>query len=63
MSERITIEIDQQGKATVAVNDLCGPACKELTRPLELALGKVVSDRVNADMFRPAAQQGHGQHA
>ena len=63
MSERVTIVIDQQGKATISVSGVCGSACKELTRPLEQALGTVADDRVTTDMFRPAAQQTQGQHA
>ena len=63
MSDRVTIEIDQQGTAKISVNGVCGAACKELTRPLEQALGVVTSDRVTTDMFRPATQQAQGQRA
>lgn len=63
MSASVTIEIDQQGQAKISVNGVCGASCKELTRPLEQALGSVTADRVTTDMFRPAVQQAQGQHA
>jgi hypothetical protein len=45
----ITVEIGDDGSVTVDVTGVTGPACKDLTRELEGALGKVTSTTNKAE--------------
>jgi hypothetical protein len=41
----IEVRIDQQGGVTIQVRNVKGPACTDLTRDLEAALGGAVQER------------------
>lgn len=43
-NEIIEIRIDEKGEVEVTVKGMTGIKCKELTRPIELALGSKVKD-------------------
>jgi hypothetical protein len=47
----ITIVIDREGGATVGVGCMKGKKCSELTKGIEDALGKVVSDQKTSEYF------------
>lgn len=47
----ITIVIDREGGATVGVGCLKGKKCQDLTKGIEDALGKVVSDHKTSEYY------------
>jgi len=49
MGEKVTITISPDGTPTIHVEGHAGPGCKDLTKALEKALGKVTSDKATAD--------------
>ena len=50
MSETITVEIDLDGSSTVSVAGVKGKKCKDITRQVEAALGKVTADTPTQEM-------------
>lgn len=46
----IRFTIPPGGEVTIAVNGVCGPACKDLTKPFEQALGTVIEDAPTDEM-------------
>ena len=55
--QEITVTIDQDGQATVAVNGIDGPACQAATESLEEALGAVRSRERTPEYYRARQQQ------
>ena len=55
--QEITVTIDQEGQATVAVNGIDGPACQAATESLEEALGAVRSRERTPEYYRACQQQ------
>ena len=55
--QEITVTIDQDGQATVAVNGIDGPACQAATESLEEALGAVRSRERTPEYYRASQQQ------
>ena len=55
--QEITVTIDQDGKATVTVSGIDGPACQAATETLEQALGAVRSRERTPDYHRVCQQQ------
>lgn len=51
MSEKVIVTIPKHGKVTIEVQGVKGTACKDLTKSLEEALGKVHSDVATGEMF------------
>jgi hypothetical protein len=55
--QTIKVLIPKDGKVSIFVNGVSGSSCKELTRNLEEALGKVSSDEPTMEMYaRPETQ-------
>lgn len=52
MSGEVVINISNTGKTTVEVQGVAGASCKDLTKDLEQALGKVISDTKTPDFYR-----------
>jgi hypothetical protein len=52
MSQEIIVSISPNGEVKVTVNGVCGPACADLTKAIEQALGSVTSDRKTPDYFK-----------
>ena len=50
MSETITVEIELDGSSTVSVAGVKGKKCKDTTRQVEAALGKVTADTPTGEM-------------
>lgn len=57
MSHQIVVTIDPQGDTRVAVEGVTGPSCKNVTKQIERALGKTVSDNPTSE-FHKASKQG-----
>ena len=55
--QEITVTIDQDGRATVTVNGIDGPACQAATETLEQALGAVRSRERTPEYYRARPQQ------
>ena len=55
--QEITVTIDQNGRATVAVSGIDGPACLTATEALEQALGAVRSRERTSQYYRACQQQ------
>jgi hypothetical protein len=55
--QEITVTIDQDGKATVTVSGIDGPACQAATETLEQALGAVRSREHTPEYYRARQQQ------
>jgi hypothetical protein len=53
----ITVTIDQDGRATVAVSGIDGPTCEAATETLEQALGTVRSRQRTPDHYLVQPQQ------
>jgi hypothetical protein len=66
MHPTINVVIDEDGATTVSVEGCAGPACKDLTRAIEQALGTLTEDTHTPDFHRaaPAGQaQGRQQQS
>jgi len=50
----IKVRIKADGTTEVAVDGLAGASCKDVTRALEKALGKVTSDKQTAEFHKTA---------
>jgi len=46
----VTVTIDAEGNVQVGVRGAPGPACKDLTRELEAALGETIKDSSTREM-------------
>ena len=55
--QEITVTIDQNGRATVAVSGIDGPDCQAATEALEQALGAVRSLERTSEYYRARQQQ------
>ena len=55
--QEITVTIDQDGQATVAVSGIDGPGCEAATEALERALGAVRSRERTPEYYRARQQQ------
>ena len=55
--QEITVTIDQDGQATVAVSGIDGPDCQAATEALEQALGAVRSRERTPEYYRACQQQ------
>jgi uncharacterized protein GlcG (DUF336 family) len=55
--QEITVTIDQNGQATVAVSGIDGPDCHTATEALERALGAVRSRERTPEYYRARQQQ------
>jgi len=51
----VNVIIDETGAATVSVEGCAGPACHDLTRALETALGTVTKDTRTPEFHKNAA--------
>ena len=51
----IVVTISPRGEVTVAVEGVAGPACQEMTRPLEQTLGTTAEDRRTPEYFQRTA--------
>lgn len=49
--ERITVTIEPGGDYTISVTGVKGKACQDITRDLERALGKTVSDTPTRERY------------
>jgi len=56
MSAKVMMKVDKLGNVTIKVVGVTGPACEELTRELEEALGVVVSSKKTAEYHEKATQ-------
>lgn len=54
---KITVNVPLSGSVTVSVDGHPGPGCKELTKDIEKALGKVESVEKTADYAKPENTQ------
>jgi len=52
VTQEIMVSISPSGEVEVTVNGVSGPACTELTKAMEQALGTVKADRKTPDFFR-----------
>jgi len=50
MEEKLIITIRPDGGTTIKVTGVKGKGCKDLTKDIESALGKVVSDKPTQEM-------------
>jgi hypothetical protein len=48
---KIIVRIEKNGDTTVTTKGIKGPACLALTKPLEEALGTVVSSKPTKEMY------------
>jgi len=56
--QKIKLVIPLKGNPTLTTEGFSGPACKEATRDLERALGKVVKDTPTTEMYdKPINEQ------
>ena len=55
--QEITVTIDHDGRATVTVSGIEGPACEAPTEGLEQALGAVRSRKRTPEYYRARQQQ------
>ncbi len=54
--KQVKLTIAPDGTATISVNGVCGPECKEITRPVEEALGIVESSSTTEEMYSEISQ-------
>ena len=52
MAEEIIIDISPTGETEIKVQGCPGPSCKDLTKGLEKALGKTVSDKKSQEYYK-----------
>lgn len=52
----VTITVEEDGNAQFEVSGATGAACKELTRPLEEALGVVTNDVKKPEFYQSVKQ-------
>jgi len=52
MSQEIIVSISPSGEVKVTVNGVRGPACTDLTKAIEQALGSVKADRKTPEYFQ-----------
>jgi hypothetical protein len=60
--QEITVTINQDGRATVSVSGIDGPACRAATKSLEEALGAVRSRERTPEYYRACQQQASTVH-
>lgn len=60
--QQVEITIAPDGSPTIKVNGVPGPSCKDVTKTVEKALGKVTSDKPTMDMNMKATTANHVQH-
>ena len=48
----ITVDIDPQGQSVITVDGVTGPACVDVTKQVEKALGAVSTRRKTADYHK-----------
>jgi hypothetical protein len=53
----IEITVDPQGQALVETKGFSGPSCREASRFLERALGRVAADSPTAEQLEQAASE------
>lgn len=58
--KQVTIDISPKGKATVGVEGVAGSSCRELTKSIEDALGRVETIEPTPE-YHQQADQGAGQ--
>jgi len=49
--ERITVEITKEGTVTVSTSGFKGNACRDVTRAMEEALGRIKSDENTPEFY------------
>ncbi|MFI5379028.1 MAG: DUF2997 domain-containing protein [Tepidisphaerales bacterium] len=54
MTQTIEITVSPQGETTVQTKGFAGSSCKDASRFIERALGRVQSDQATAEMYQPA---------
>jgi len=57
MSATITIDIDLEGNAKVAVSGVKGKSCSDVTKAFEKALGTVSKDTKTPEFYQASQQQ------
>jgi len=61
--QKITIQIPLDDEAvTISVNGVKGKGCKDLTKNIEKALGKVTSQKDTSEMYEKAVDQSQNQY-
>lgn len=55
----ISVVVDTEGNATVAVQGVAGKACQDLTKSLEVALGKTTATERTKEYNLPPRQASH----
>lgn len=50
----IIVDIDQEGRVTVTVQGVPGPACQAFSRDLEAAIGRTVHDEKTREYLQAA---------
>jgi len=58
MKEKIKIRISTEGDVEISVEGHKGKGCKDLTREIEKALGKTVSDKNTTEWFEKERNAG-----
>jgi hypothetical protein len=53
---RIKITVDPAGKTTIVTSGFTGKSCKDASRLLEEALGRVKSDELTAELYEEHTQ-------
>lgn len=53
MIQSIEVIVSPQGKTRVETKGFCGSTCRDASRFIEHALGKVASEKLTDDFYRP----------
>lgn len=59
MAKEIIVEATPSGDVTISVNGVKGKSCKELTKKLEAALGKVAKVETTKEYFEKPSKAAH----
>jgi len=63
MTPSIEVTISPSGQTAVQTKGFAGPACRDASRFLEIALGKQTSEQLTAEFHQTASQPTtHRQH-
>jgi len=60
--QQVEITIAPDGSPTIKVNGVPGPSCKDATKAVEKALGKVTSDKPTNEMAMQSPATNYVQH-
>ncbi len=61
MAHKIIVRVSPEGKTEVQVDGMAGASCTDVTKAVEKALGKTVTDKKTTDYYKAQASVNQNQ--